>query len=261
MPASYAHYCFGQAVVSQLPSRPRGVIQSHRELYDIGLHGPDIFFYHRPLLPNHVRRLGVSMHRLSGKQVFRQFLALWRQNGRDEAALAYLYGFLCHFSLDSTCHAYVEEMVGRGLSHSQQEMELDRALLVRGGLDPVGQDLVAHIRPTAANARAIAPLFPTLSQQEVQRALSGTVFYHHLLMAPGQPKRLLLKTAAFLTGQSRLIGDMVMSRSPSPQCRPAVERLLALYSQAIPLAAGLIGAFPALDDPRLLLNFKGRSQG
>ena len=49
MPAAYTHYRFGRDVLALLPEELRSVITAHRALYDIGLHGPDIFFFYRPL--------------------------------------------------------------------------------------------------------------------------------------------------------------------------------------------------------------------
>lgn len=41
MPSTYAHYRFGRDVLSGLPPALQGIIQDHRALYDLGLHGPD----------------------------------------------------------------------------------------------------------------------------------------------------------------------------------------------------------------------------
>lgn len=47
--------------------------------------------------------------------------------------VAYLLGFLCHFVLDSTCHGYIEKKIHvSGLSHTEIEVEFDRALFDPG---------------------------------------------------------------------------------------------------------------------------------
>ena len=51
MPAFYAHYRFGCDVLNQLPEDIRSICTAHRGLFDIGLHGPDIYFFYRPVLP------------------------------------------------------------------------------------------------------------------------------------------------------------------------------------------------------------------
>lgn len=44
MPANYAHYRFGKQLLSGMCPNDRRSIQRFRRLYDMGLHGPDIFF-------------------------------------------------------------------------------------------------------------------------------------------------------------------------------------------------------------------------
>ena len=46
MPTTYAHYRFGKEVTEALPRGLQNTIEYHRDLYDIGLHGPDILFYY-----------------------------------------------------------------------------------------------------------------------------------------------------------------------------------------------------------------------
>ena len=46
MPSTYAHRRFGANVLDHLPAPLREKLEAHRELYDIGLHGPDLLFYY-----------------------------------------------------------------------------------------------------------------------------------------------------------------------------------------------------------------------
>ncbi|MFR8208979.1 hypothetical protein [Hominenteromicrobium sp.] len=62
MPAFYTHYRFGCDVLKQLPEDIRSICTAHRGLFDIGLHGPDIYFFYRPVLPNKVNRIGYAAH-------------------------------------------------------------------------------------------------------------------------------------------------------------------------------------------------------
>lgn len=73
MPATYAHYRFGLAVLERLPEAQRSVIASEPDLFMIGLHGPDILFFYHPLFPvNRVIRLGRQLHRAPGLPFFRR---------------------------------------------------------------------------------------------------------------------------------------------------------------------------------------------
>ena len=63
-------------------------------------------------------------------------MAQVRETG-DEALLAYLLGFGCHYLLDSSCHLFVNEMNDKGrISHSLLEIEFDRFLMEENGKNP-----------------------------------------------------------------------------------------------------------------------------
>lgn len=53
MPSTYAHRRFGANVLDHLPAPLREKLEAHRELYDIGLHGPDLLFI--TMLPSPTR--------------------------------------------------------------------------------------------------------------------------------------------------------------------------------------------------------------
>ena len=62
MPSTYAHYRMGQEVYRNLTGKPKQIIEKYKELYDIGLHGPDILFYYVPFRKNKVNELGNQIH-------------------------------------------------------------------------------------------------------------------------------------------------------------------------------------------------------
>ena len=72
MPTTYAHYRIGKEVTEALPRGLQNTIEYHRDLYDIGLHGPDILFYYKPLFANPVNQVGYAMHDRPGIEFFRQ---------------------------------------------------------------------------------------------------------------------------------------------------------------------------------------------
>ena len=104
MPANYAHYRFGKQLLSGMCPNDRRSIQRFRRLYDMGLHGPDIFFYYNPLIKTATGQLGGVFHAQSGQEFFARVCA---QAG-SEAGRVYLLGLLGHYCLDSVCHPYVE---------------------------------------------------------------------------------------------------------------------------------------------------------
>lgn len=137
MPSTYAHRRFGADVLALLPDGLRATLEQHRELYDIGLHGPDLMFYYKALQSNPVNRLGNAMHEQKGEVFFTRARTVVENAPDKDAALAYALGFVCHFALDSTCHPYVEAYVREsGVGHCEIETEFDNALMREDGLDP-----------------------------------------------------------------------------------------------------------------------------
>ena len=104
MPTTYAHYKFGKEVMSALPRPLQNAIENNRELFDIGLHGPDILFYYRAAVKNRVSGQGYELHEKMADEFFEHAVQVIGEEDNPAAARAYIYGFICHFALDSECH-------------------------------------------------------------------------------------------------------------------------------------------------------------
>lgn len=244
MPSTYAHRRFGANVADHLPADTRALISRHRELYDIGLHGPDIFFYYHALKSNPVARFGNQMHDEPGEKFFAEARRRIPQMASPEAALVYTLGFICHFALDSTCHPYIEKYVREsGVSHSEIETEFDNQLMRRDGLDPFAYFTASHIHPTQENAAVIAPFFDEVSLEETYESLRGMIKVHKALQVTSPAKRWLLLTAMRAAGKYDSLHGLVANAQPNPKCAASGKRLDELYAQALPLAEQLILEF------------------
>ncbi|MCD7751095.1 MAG: zinc dependent phospholipase C family protein [Lachnospiraceae bacterium] len=273
MPTTYTHYKFGTEVLKALPPSLQVRVKRYRELYDIGQHGPDILFYYKALFKNPVAAQGSALHRQNADVFFSRAVEILRAEGKrgadtagaaesgevsgsnlsdagkrsetdTDAARAYLYGFICHFVLDSECHPYVQKMMqAGGISHNEIEMELDRYLLVEDGFDPVRHVQTAHVHPSEENAAVIAPFFQDLSVKQVYKALRSMIFYHNLFRVPGKVERALLFGAMKLVGIYNSLHGIVMSRTPNPACRDYCLILKRQYDEAVPVAVSLIEEF------------------
>ncbi len=244
MPATYAHYRFGTAVLEGLDPKTRGVISRHPELYYMGLHGPDLLFYYRPLGKNHVNATGYGMHKHTGLEFFQGTFARLCRRPDGEAYLAYAYGFLCHFVLDSACHGYIGKAITEtGVSHTELEGELDRCLLLRDGFDPVKKHLTDHIHPSRDSAEIICRFFPGILPQEVYQAQRSYVRYNNLLVAPSTLHRKLIDEVLRLSGHYEDMHGLVINRQANPRCAAATLRLRELYNGAIPTAITLIQTY------------------
>lgn len=170
MPNYYAHLLFGRKVLSALPAPLAEGLREEGSAFEVGCCGPDPLFFHGYGRTDPLRELGLSMHHQSCRIPARRLLELVRA-GRPGAA-GYAGGFLCHFALDAACHPYIEARAARGASHFAMELELDRALLERDGLDPLRETPLPHALPSAQMATAAA-VYPGVTPRQFGEALSA----------------------------------------------------------------------------------------
>ena len=247
MPSTYAHRRFGANVLDHLPEDARSRITPYRELYDIGLHGPDILFYYHAAKSNPVSHLGNAMHDEPGAAFFAPARSRVQSADDPAAALAYVLGFICHFALDSTCHPCVEQYVrDSGVSHCEIETEFDNMLMRRDGHDPLHYFTASHIHPSEANARVIAPFYKDISVEQIYDALRGMISLHKLLQASNPVKRWVVLTGMRAVGKYDGMHGLVANPKPNPACADSNRRLDDLYAKALPLAERLILAY--IDD-------------
>ena len=202
MPSTYAHRRFGTNVLEHLPDELRAQLEQNRELYDIGLHGPDLLFYYHAAKSNPVGALGNAMHEEPGRVFFDRARRVVHCEADRDAALAYALGFVCHFALDSTCHPYVEQFTREsGVTHCEIETEFDNMLLRRDGYDPLKFFTASHIHPSEQNAKAIAPFYEGISEQVALDSLKGMISVHRLLQASNPVKRWVVLTGMKVVGK------------------------------------------------------------
>lgn len=241
MPTTYAHYKFGNEVMSALPRPLQNSIENNRELFDVGVHGPDLLFYYKALTKNPVNGQGYTLHDEMADIFFDHAAEVIAKAENPSAARAYIYGFICHFALDSECHKYIEKMIQvSGISHSEIEMEFDRLLLKEDYINPVRYLATKHIHPSLENGAVIAPFFRDMTPELIERCMRSMIFCHKALLAPGPVKRNLIFAGMKIAGCYDSMHGMVMSLEPNPECREYCQLLKKLFSGAVPLAAGLI---------------------
>lgn len=112
VPGFTTHYLFGVKAYNDLPNNYlKHVISKYRWLYQLGLQGPDIFFYNVPILRHRdYRNVGSHMHEYQVNDFFKNsLLELTEIHSRQqkEEAAAFLAGFMCHYISDSICHPFV----------------------------------------------------------------------------------------------------------------------------------------------------------
>ena len=232
MPSTYAHYRFGIQLLPTMPGDVRRTIQRFRQLFEVGLHGPDIFFYCSPLLKTNISFLGVKYHEQTGEAFFERVCRSLRLEP-SEAGTAYLYGVLCHYCLDAVCHPYVRKAEEKGeVTHARLETEFERYLLEKDGKIPAcSQDLSRHIRLTPGECETVARFYPPASAGNVKRSVKDMAVFLKLFAAPEGMRRSVLEKGMGIVAKS--YSDMLMTEKPLALCAPYLPELMERYEKAV----------------------------
>ena len=145
MPGFTTHYIFGMKSYNDLPTNQlKFIIAKYRWLYQLGVQGPDMFFYNIPVLRHRdYRNVGSYMHEHHVQDFFScclKHLSSIPSRQQREQGIAYLAGFFCHYIGDYICHPFVYGRIqydpkkptthAHGL-HALLENDLDALLLAR----------------------------------------------------------------------------------------------------------------------------------
>lgn len=231
MPANYAHYRFGVEMLGQMPGDIRRTVNRFRRLYDVGLHGADLFFYYNPMVSTKLGKLGEKLHKQSGADFFSRVCRGLRMTP-SEAGEAYLYGLLTHYCLDSLCHPYVLQAHQQGIaSHVEIEAEFDRFLLEKDGkVPPCAQDLSPHMRLTSGECETVAKFYSGVNPAQIRTALRNMAMVTKTLAMPDGKTRDLVKKGIGLFSRE-YVGIMIPVEEDT-RCTQCDQDLLALYETA-----------------------------
>lgn len=186
MPASYAHYRFGREVLKAMPEEARQCVHRFRRMYDVGLYGPDIFFFYNPLMKNPAWEINRSYHAKTGQALFPAACA----QARSEAARAYLYGLLAHYCLDAACHPFVQQKADSGeAGHALLEAEFDRYLMA---LDKIPQphlyDQSPRMKLTRGECMTVAGFYPPAQGGMVSLSVKNMARMYKFLSGTGRDR-------------------------------------------------------------------------
>lgn len=240
MPATYTHGVYGEMVLNALDEKTKILIQKYRSLYDIGLSGPDILFFYRPLKSNPVSKLGNGMHDEPARGFFMNARRWIQESSDPEAAMVYILGFINHFVLDSECHPLVAQFEREtGVSHTELESELDAWVMREKGLDPVRTRVCDHIRVSKKDCDVIAPFFE-LSSHEIRESLISLRLFLNIFVAPTEVKRKFIFFVMKKTGMYDHYHSLVFNRTVNPVSKEAVEELRKHVDIAVDASVSLI---------------------
>jgi len=244
MPTTYAHSSFGDQVRKRFDESIKNIIETEKniELFNIGLHGPDILFYYKPLSSNKINKTGHHLHEEDVHKFLTRARNTINKSSNKNASFSYIAGFICHFMLDSCCHPYIREIEMKGISHSTIEAEMDRFLMIKNNLDPMSFKPTKHIVLKEENAKCIAEFYEVISAEEILSALKSMKMHLNLLAAPKKIKRNIITAALKISHNEGMI-DLMMSDEPDERCKECSNHLLDLYQEAILPSAEIVKEF------------------
>lgn len=221
MPDCVAHYRFGQDVLSRLGVDLKPCALAYKREYDTGLQGPDIFFFYKPYRRTAVSDYGTRRHDEPAMRMFGPILS----QVHEKAALSYLMGLVCHYTLDAACHPYVNGHSRDISDHHRMEAAYDRHVISQSGFSG-SRRLLSDT--SGLDFDAIASLWPGMDVDIIRKCLKSRRFYTRLLECRGIV--LVLETAA---GKRGAFSSMFLPDAVPPEQQEHVRHLDELYAGAL----------------------------
>lgn len=238
MPTTYAHWRFGDRCIKTLPEELQEIINKNRNIFNFGVHGPDIFFYYDCLKHNDVNQFGTDLHDIPFGETLKKIKPIYKTIEEKEAAVSYILGFVCHFTLDSYCHGYIErrEEVSKETSkpttHGILESQLDKYFLIKDGYDPFKKKVTKTLKLSRQIGKVIGELFPEIGPDKAYKSISDQKFYLNLLKDSNNLKRDILK-ALMDAAKAPQFKDLLLTTNDYPELEDAMLRLDKLFEKAI----------------------------
>lgn len=241
MPSGYAHLRFGKQALPRLSGEVNTLVRHFGRLYEVGLQGPDLFFYYNPVFRSEIGALGHKFHMQTGREFFGRALRAFRAAPSD-GARAYLYGVLGHYCLDSACHPYIKAISAEGkIGHTEMETEFDRLLMERDGiLQPHLHSLRQHYRLTRGECVTVSAFYKPAGAAAIRRCVRNMQWISTVTAAK---HRRLVRTFLGFGGKVGL--EMLMHEEANLNCAETNRELSRLYDEALeryPILAGQLTA-------------------
>ncbi len=244
MPALYAHNRFGADVFNQLDDELKKILEKYYTQFRIGTQGPDLFFFYRLVIPNHVSKCGGDMHKENAALFFEKAVEVILEKSRNSREYAYILGFICHFALDSECHPYIEQMVEHiGVGHMEIEGEFEKYLLRADGKDPLAYPVAKYIPTDDMTIEVIYHFFPEMDRAEIKESLKSYRLLKKVLTTSSRIKQHLINAVLRSLGMYKKFHGFMHSCDDNPQCQKTNKELENKYQQAILVAAKLIQSY------------------
>lgn len=228
MPDTTAHHYFGQEVYKELRDDIRAFLSAHKSIFDLGLQGPDLLFYYKPFRSdNPVRALGIGIHHQPARGRMQAAAEALRQK-TDEAALAYLLGYACHWALDSAFHGDIARMAPSSNEHFQLEAELDRQIILgHYARNPLRFSRWRLTQTDMAGYGWLRTVYPELNDGECRECAQSITYFMRLINAQTPLRLAAAAVAERLSGHPGMFRSTMVPRRLNVRFQAAAGQLYA----------------------------------
>lgn len=146
MPDLTTHYLFGEQVYSNLNHDVQLIINKHRNIFNVGLQGPDLLFFHNIIKypfssKSEIQKISGKMHTQLIKEVLnymKLYIATLESPSTEHDILSsYYLGYVCHYFLDKTVHPYVYFLVDKVCDKFPRETKASAHFKIESDIDVI----------------------------------------------------------------------------------------------------------------------------
>lgn len=241
MPATYSHYHFAKEVINKLENNDiKNIIINNIDTFNIGIHGPDIFFFYKPYKPCKINRYAKTIHHDLAINFFNEARSIIK----NDSQLAYILGFICHYAFDHKEHPYISSIIkNTKVKHQEVESEFDRIYMIKDNLNPLTTPLTNHMKYNQSIATNLQPFFKEASIKDINDSIKSMKFFDKLFIAKNPIKRSILYLGFHCTFHFKTFQGLIMNYKPNKKIEPYYQEFFDRYDEAIILAINLLNNF------------------
>lgn len=109
MPAAITHFLQAERIMEELKKKDDHLLLN-RDAFLWGAQGPDFLYCHR-FLPwqrgESLKQYAEKLHHEKPSRIFSAMREYYNTTSQDRIVLSYIYGFVCHYSLDRIGHPFI----------------------------------------------------------------------------------------------------------------------------------------------------------
>ncbi len=252
MPSVGAHYKFGQITLGNLNFEQKEIINENKEMFDLGLQGPDILFFYKPYIKNSISNIGHQIHSKKAVMFFGEMF-FYDNVVENRRKLAYLLGCICHYCLDKNSHLFINEMTQVPVEHRVIEAELDASIINEYNLPKTRYQYITNNK---IDIIVLSEIYSMVGRSDLKKSIRDMRKYIKMLDKPENIIMLEKVLSIDRTFSSLCIMD-------KKNYKEEVKKLLVIFHESLNEAIQLVDEFYDLYNGKInsltkfMSNFEG----